>query len=714
MTFFFARFGFTMLIFAFLASFAQPLHCLFAMGILFFAILCLKLWGASKDFSALVFAAILGIGIIAANLVLFYQPAKALDGMTAKIEGTVTDVSADGGNPVFSVKTESIDIDGAPQRIKIILSGWDENAADPYDKIACEVSFITHGDETFGKILTDRTDSGEIFAYTEEPIEVIGSKRFSLGYLIYSVREEISSAIASRFVQWHAPFMEQILIGTRGNLDPEITFAFRQSGMSHILAISGMHMVVLTGIIEKLMGYRFCDGKRKKLQTAVLVAVVLIYMFVGGFGMSLRRAGTMLLVHYATRFFLYDSHTADNLGIAVAAVLISDPFAACDVGFIMSAVSCLSISVFSPVLKNGIAKVFRFGEKQTVLSFFAEAFSVSFSAFLAVLPISAAAFGEVYPIGIISNIFTAVLVPPIIVLGMLTVAFEFIPFLSFFASGTAAICMIFDGLLLKIAEFFSFGGIFGIDAGSPWILFSILGCAVLVVAPAVISDSLRYVPISLAVSFFVVCAGFFIDSALFSGVAKAGVVPLEHGTAVSCSVGRNSVLAVHGLSSSDAYNSVFYDSYDVFISLEPADDGGELSAAKRTRAKLAVLSEKDAAERFENAVLFNEGSVSFSKDFEVEIVSEGVFSVDAKEISLLYISEECDIIEDIKPRFRRADIVILDNVSPENFSAIGCDYLILRGFYGFYGKSTETLGLDDGSVTFFGHRGNVKKGWLTE
>ena len=83
--------------------------------------------------------------------------------------------------------------------------------------------------------------------------------------------------------------------------------------------------------------------------------------------------------------------------------------------------------------------------------------------------------------------------------------------------------------------------------------------------------------------------------------------------------------------------------------------------------------------------------------------------VDAEEISLLYISEECDIM-DIEPKFRRADIIILEGVSPEDFPALRADYLILREYGGFYSGAEEIITLKGGKIGFFAHEGNLKKG----
>ena len=713
MKYFFGYFGFFMLISAFAASFTEPLHGIIFGIIFLLAAVCLRILSINfRDYSAILAAVSAGILAVSIGLIKDYYPAKYLDGMNAAITGTVVEVSASGGNPQFTIKTDSVDINGAPQKIKIILSGWDENSAQLYDKISCEVSFITHSEEDFSTVLKNRSQKISVYAYSKAPLEIIGTDRNSAGYFVYLIRDSISSVIYRFFIDWHAPFMEQLLIGTRGDLDYGITEIFRQSGMSHILAVSGMHIGIIIKLIESLFLHRKSEGVLKKAEILVLSLIVLGYMLICGMGMSVARAGCLFLVHYAARFLLYGSKTLDNLGIAIVIVLIADPLASCDAGFLMSAISCGAISAFYPSLSGLLKRSFKKHRFSAAVNYVIDAFSISVIGFISVLPVSAAIFGEIYPVAVISNVFTSVLVSPIVMLGFITVLLGSIPVIDFLAGGTAAICMIFSGILYKIADFFAFEGDFMLNAESPWVLLWIFGSAVLIIVPAAVSFSAKYVPHSLAASFIVLLGGLLINILLFSGTAKAEVFALEHGTAVSCSKDGESVLVVHRLGDSDKYYADFGSSYDVVISLEAVSGYYEAELVESSDASLAFLSDEDSVSRCENAAIVEEGRVFFGDELYVDIISDGIFCIDAKELSLLYISEECDIM-DIEPKFRRADIIILDGVSPSDYPSLRCDYMILRQTEGFFTGAFKTEVLKEGSAAFFGYNDNIKKGWLS-
>ena len=706
MSYLFAKFGITLLVCAFSASFLRPeLSIVLAVCSLFgffgFFFSGKKFW----EFSALFAAAVFGFGIVSFNLITDFYPAKALDGMTAGITGKIVGISAGSGNPVYKVKTYSVDIEGAPQKITLLLSGWDENPAGAFDEISCEVTFGTYSEGDINKFLENRSGGISVCGYTASPVKITGRDNSSFGYYIHLLREKISSVIYKNYLDWHAPFMEQILIGTRGELENEITDAFRKSGLSHILAISGMHLVIIAGILEKALGFIKTGKKTKK---AVLLFAVGIYMCIGGFGMSILRSGFMLIAHYLSGIFFSGSKSLDNLGIAITAVLLIDPLAACDIGFLMSVLSCLSISVFAPVLKKKTLAVLK-AEEKPLIDFIAEFFVVSTVGSLSVIPVSAAVFGGFSLVSPFSNVFAGFFIQYSILFGVLTVLFGIIPFLNFIAGGFAFLGMICSGILLKIAEFFGGFSFSYIETSKLWFMIWIFGSAVLIIFPMLYSKSFRYVLHSVLMSVFVLLAGIFIDFIMFSGVSEISVVPLEHGTAISCSKDGESVLITRGLDSSDSYSIDFYSGYDVFISLEASSSSAEHKILESSKPSLALLSTGDSGTDYPFAKPVSAGEVTFSDDGFIEIIPDSAVTFETNGVTVLYIFEECDIM-DIEPKFRRSDIVILDGVSPEDFPLIRCEYLVLRNFGGFYSGSSEIIVLKNGECQFFAYNGNLTKG----
>lgn len=707
MLYFLAKFGFIMLGSAFSASFIPPEFSVI-LGIAFFlGFFGLVLFGKKfREISVLFLAAAIGFSLVAIKLYTEYYPASALDGMKAKITGTVTEISSGGGNPVYTVKTDSIGISGAPRKLTVLLSGWDENSANSFDKISCEVTFRVFGEQNAEDFFSDRSKGIFICAYTNSPIEITGKDDSSFGFFVHIMREKISSVIYRYYIDWHAPFMEKLLVGSGEGPGPSVTNAFRRSGMSHILAISGMHMVVITGLFEKLFLYRKTEGKIRKIETVVLIFITVLYMFIGGLGMSVLRSGFMLIAHYISRLAFSGSKSLDNLGIAIAAVLIIDPLASCDVGFLMSVISCCAISVFVPPLKKKVSEIIHFRRK-SFFDFITESFCVSFVAFLAVLPVSAVVFGEISLVSPFSNLFAGFFAQYSIIFGILTVIFGLVPFLGFFAGGTAFISMLCGGILYKIAEFFSGFSFAYVEANDLWFYIWLFGSAVLIIFPALYSNSFSYIKHSAVMSVFVLLCGIIIDFIAFSGVSEIKISALEHGTAISCSKDGRSVLIVHDLDSSDRFD--IGPGFDTFISLDAKSSSSEQAVISFSNPENAFISSEELFDRYENVSPVSSGIFSFSENGSVEIISESAVCIETNGITLLYIFEECDIM-DISPKFRKADIAVLDGVSPEDFPILRCERLILRKFGGYYSGTSEITVLKEGEISFFAYNGNIKEG----
>ena len=134
-----------------------------------------------------------------------------------------------------------------------------------------------------------------------------------------------------------------LLLGERGYLSSETRHDFARVGLSHVLALSGMHLAILSFAIEMFLSkLSIMKNPRKLIQMVFVVA----YMALTGFPASVMRAGIMLLI--SSLLFLL-SHRADSitsLFVAVTVILIAEPYATFDIGLWLSAFATLGILLF--------------------------------------------------------------------------------------------------------------------------------------------------------------------------------------------------------------------------------------------------------------------------------------------------------------------------------------------------------------------------------
>jgi competence protein ComEC len=143
----------------------------------------------------------------------------------------------------------------------------------------------------------------------------------------------------------HSGYMRSLVLGLREDLDPEVFQQFSQLGLTHILAISGLHVAVFAGGCVWL--FRLFGLTREKTLT-VTMALVPFYVALSGGSPSAVRAGIMgMLGLYAARRGLWKD-MLNIIGLAAVAMLVWNPYYLHDVSFQLSFLVTLGLILGVP------------------------------------------------------------------------------------------------------------------------------------------------------------------------------------------------------------------------------------------------------------------------------------------------------------------------------------------------------------------------------
>ena len=149
-----------------------------------------------------------------------------------------------------------------------------------------------------------------------------------------------------------------LLCGERSLFAPEAMHDIRDAGMSHLLAVSGLHVGLLWGLILFLLRrlllipYYFGWDATRWNDVIRLVTLLLLWLYVWmiGFPPSAVRAAILISIAQISPFFLMESWTWENLGTAALIMLCYDPMLLGDVGFQLSFAATAGIFAFRPLL----------------------------------------------------------------------------------------------------------------------------------------------------------------------------------------------------------------------------------------------------------------------------------------------------------------------------------------------------------------------------
>lgn len=250
--------------------------------------------------------------------------------------------------------------------------------------------------------------------------EILSVNRDDVGFTdnIRQSRLDILQKIAQTEMEANAKaFLKGIILADRTEMDPSTVEDFRRSGLVHLLAISGTHIVVIFGMFYFLLG-RFIPIQFRKY--VILLSLVFIWLFAGfiGFGNSVLRACIMLSIYFSFVLLQRKPDLLHSLALSVLIILILDTQQLFDVGFQLSYFAVLGIFWLNQPLLRYFPKQDHYLKK---LIF--NTITISLSAQLATLPLILYYFHQFSIISVIANFFIVPFSEIIIVFSFLMTAF---------------------------------------------------------------------------------------------------------------------------------------------------------------------------------------------------------------------------------------------------------------------------------------------------
>lgn len=189
--------------------------------------------------------------------------------------------------------------------------------------------------------------------------------------------------------------MYSMLFGDRSKLDGEINENFSSTGLAHILAVSGMHVGLIVGLLMVVL--KLCRLDRKK-QFIIIFIVLLFYCYLCGFRYSIMRASIMFLVFLANRIFLRSSDFLSSICAAGVLILIMFPYSLLSVSFQFSFACVLGIAFFQKPVGDFVGRFIKRPK------FLADGITLYFCTAVMWLPLTIQYFGYVPTLGLFANI----------------------------------------------------------------------------------------------------------------------------------------------------------------------------------------------------------------------------------------------------------------------------------------------------------------------
>ncbi len=198
------------------------------------------------------------------------------------------------------------------------------------------------------------------------------------------------------------PYINSLIFGDNSYIDEDIINSYRQNGISHLFAISGLHIAIFIGLITFILN----KLKLSKIIKSIIIIIFLIfYMFITNYSMSVERSAIFTILLLINKVLKLEISNINILLLTLSIILFINPLNWNNIGLKYSFLVALGLLKYTDLITG---------------SRVAKAFKTSLIAFLISYPITVNNFYEINFISILYNIlfvpYVSVILLPLTIL----------------------------------------------------------------------------------------------------------------------------------------------------------------------------------------------------------------------------------------------------------------------------------------------------------
>ena len=253
----------------------------------------------------------------------------------------------------------------------------------------------------------------------------LGGENLNIMQRAYSgilwLKEKMRDSIQNNFLPPESSVLEGVVLGDKSAISQDTKDQFRIAGLSHIIAVSGLHIVILTSIV---MYFLILLGFSRNLSFYAVAVFITGYVVLVGLPASAVRAGLMAIVYLLGQKLGRQAIGTRMIVLAGALMLLVNPLLLFyDVGFQLSFLAVLGIILLEPILRYAIKflinQIFKIKIEQKYENIIM-LFTVTASAQIFTLPVIIYNFGSVSLVSIFTNILILPVIPAVMLFGFLS------------------------------------------------------------------------------------------------------------------------------------------------------------------------------------------------------------------------------------------------------------------------------------------------------
>lgn len=299
------------------------------------------------------------------------------------------------------------------------------------------------------KLYLETNDIFTIISTRSHFVKVLSKNNLSLGE---NLRKKFKTKVESTFDEYlnlkNSQLMKSVMLGEISYLDEEYQIKYREMGLAHLMAVSGLHIGIISSFLISALAIL---GVNRKVNVGMTIAILWIYGYLIGFPPSVLRSLIMftVLMYSQVQFRSYDE--INTIAFAAFVLLIYNPLWLFNVGFQLSFMATLSLLLFLKEMRN---KFYPYkGKAMTSL------YSI-LAVQIGIAPITIYYFNSISPISILANFLLIPLLSIGVIIAFLILLFSFVSsFVCYFLGLVLNGILNVENIILNMIYVLPFGSV---------------------------------------------------------------------------------------------------------------------------------------------------------------------------------------------------------------------------------------------------------------
>lgn len=388
-------------------------------------------------------------------------------GQTVTLSGTVIqEPVAKNDNVQYTIKLNTIEKAGLvqPAQGKIILGVKSDRVSYSYGdnikfrgKLETPQGASNPGEFDYQKFLERQGILLTMRLWDDSGIEKVATNTVNpIVKLALAAKKKFIGVTEKTLPPKESAIVEGIIFGVTSKIDDSTNELFRQTGVVHVLSVSGLHVALVLAVV---LGIGNVCRLPQKVNIIVSISILFFYALMTGFGPAVLRSvimGTVLLIG---KLLDKDSDWPTTLSLAALLILIRAPLDIFNIGFQLSFIATWAILHMSPWLNERL---------YFLPPMIRNAVTVPLAAQIGTLPLIAYYFNFMAPVSLLANVVAVPLTSLILILGFCAaiLGLAYLPLAEFINYSTGALLDLF----LTLVKGFSMlpGSVFYVSTPPIW------------------------------------------------------------------------------------------------------------------------------------------------------------------------------------------------------------------------------------------------------